>query len=228
MDHFTCSIDGCDRAKYNFRGWCNMHYQRWRKHGTTELLVKPPLGCKEVGCDRKHYAKGYCASHWKQQFRGLEVAPLSRNAIPFDTRLWARVHKTGTCWLWTGEVDDDGYGVVWDGKRTWKAHRFIQTLLVCEIPDDQELDHRCFVRNCVNPAHLRLVTRKQNIEHKRGALKNSKTGVLGVYPRGHRFGACVGHNGRSIHVGYFDTIQEADAAVRAKRAELFTHDDAEY
>lgn len=99
------------------------------------------------------------------------------------------------------------------------------------IPAGAEIDHICFVRNCVNPDHLRVVNRKQNIEHKKGALKNSKTGVLGVYfttGRKWKYGACVGHNGKSIHVGYFNDLAEADAAVRTKRAQLFTHDDAEY
>ena len=27
-----CLVAGCDRDAYK-RGWCNMHYQRWRKHG---------------------------------------------------------------------------------------------------------------------------------------------------------------------------------------------------
>ena len=32
----------------------------------------------------------------------------------------------------------------------------------------------------------------------------------------------IGHNGRSIYVGTFDTLDEADAAARAKRNALFT------
>lgn len=28
----TCSIDGCEKMFYA-RGWCNMHYTRWRIHG---------------------------------------------------------------------------------------------------------------------------------------------------------------------------------------------------
>lgn len=28
-----CSVENCDRSIYSNRGWCNMHYQRWRKTG---------------------------------------------------------------------------------------------------------------------------------------------------------------------------------------------------
>lgn len=28
----VCSIDGCEK-RVNSRGWCSMHYERWRKHG---------------------------------------------------------------------------------------------------------------------------------------------------------------------------------------------------
>lgn len=30
-----CSIDGCKRPRRK-RDWCNTHYQRWRRHGSTD------------------------------------------------------------------------------------------------------------------------------------------------------------------------------------------------
>ncbi len=39
--------------------------------------------------------------------------------------------------------------------------------------------------------------------------------------------ARVEHAGRAIHLGTFDTIAAASAAVTAKRLELFTHNDAD-
>jgi hypothetical protein len=35
----TCSVDGCERFARK-RGWCDTHYQRWRKHGTVDLQTR--------------------------------------------------------------------------------------------------------------------------------------------------------------------------------------------
>lgn len=60
MANVTCSIDGCDKPAGSARGWCGMHYQRWRNHGDphrtlrrmsveerfwSKVEVGHPLGC---------------------------------------------------------------------------------------------------------------------------------------------------------------------------------------
>ena len=42
------------------------------------------------------------------------------------------------------------------------------------------------------------------------------------WPRGQRWRVVVGHEGGPIYAGTFDSLDEADAAARAKRNELFT------
>ena len=42
MAQRTCSIEGCVRPRKS-RGWCNTHYERWRRHGTTTDPHRPTL-----------------------------------------------------------------------------------------------------------------------------------------------------------------------------------------
>jgi hypothetical protein len=52
--------------------------------------------------------------------------------------------------------------------------------------------------------------------------RNSGSGIRNVSRRGRRWRVVVGHNGRSIYVGTFDSLDDADAAARAKRNAPFT------
>ena len=76
---------------------------------------------------------------------------------------WIPEPNTG-CWLWMGTINPIGYGILNTGipGATRMAHRWSWTLRVGEIPPGMVLDHRCRVRSCVNPDHLRVVTKAQN------------------------------------------------------------------
>ena len=68
------------------------------------------------------------------------------------------------CWNWVKAKDKDGYGVVKDGPRTARAHRWIYERLISSIPDEFELDHLCVNRGCVAPYHLEPVTKAENYQ----------------------------------------------------------------
>ena len=91
------------------------------------------------------------------------------------------VPETG-CWLWVGHVNAHGYGLA--GVRvagrsvSRRAHRLVWENLVGQIPDGLFIDHTCRVRSCVNPDHLRIVTKRQNsLENSLGvtAIQAAKT-----------------------------------------------------
>lgn len=151
------------------------------------------------------------------------------NAMPIGERFWSKVDKSGECWLWTGKITRDGYGcfTVHEGGKTkfHGAHRIAYILENGSIPDGMDIDHTCFVRACVRPDHLRLATRAQNLQNRRGAQANSKSGIRGVWQckTTGKWIARVRHNGKYHFVGKFDSIAEAECAVRDKRIELFTH-----
>lgn len=73
-----------------------------------------------------------------------------------------RITESG-CWIWTGCLNNKGYGQFHHNKKTTYVHRFVFEVLRFTIPDDLCIDHLCRVRCCVNPYHMEPVTNKENI-----------------------------------------------------------------
>lgn len=152
------------------------------------------------------------------------------------TRFWVKVDRNGPvhpvlgtpCWNWTAATCDKGYGRFYANGKVTGAHQFSYELHVGKIPLRSDIDHRCHNHACVNPRHLRAVTRKQNMENLTGAHSDSTSKVRGVWqlPNG-RWRAVVGHNYKTIHVGVFDTKEQAAQAVTAKRNDLFSCNDSD-
>jgi hypothetical protein len=150
-----------------------------------------------------------------------------------EERFWAKVDMSAgadACWPWMAAIQTNtGYGVFGiTSRQNVRAHRMAYELTTGEVLGDKQIDHICLNRGCVNPKHLRPVTKKQNMEHRAGAQRNSTTGARGVTraPNG-RWLAQVQHNRKNHHVGIFATIEEAAEAARLKRCELFTHNDVD-
>lgn len=66
------------------------------------------------------------------------------------------------CWLWTGEVNRDGYGVFYCGSREYKAHRIAVEMFRGKIPKGLHGHHVCKVKACVNPDHISIVTAEEH------------------------------------------------------------------
>lgn len=66
------------------------------------------------------------------------------------------------CWIWTGQTSHKGYGRIRVEGRLIHAHRFAYQYYIGSIPEYLTLDHRCRVRCCTNPYHLRPMTSKEN------------------------------------------------------------------
>ncbi len=85
--------------------------------------------------------------------------------MSFADQVWQQVNKTATCWLWTGRLNPYGYGRIgadYHSIPSTLAHRVVWYLTYGEWPADT-IDHLCRVRHCVNPAHLEVVTRGENV-----------------------------------------------------------------
>ena len=140
-------------------------------------------------------------------------------------RFWSKTDTSAGpdgCWLWPA-ARARGYGrFLWHGK-VRQAHQVAYELATGEpLGDGLQVGHTCHNHACCNPAHLRTTTKKQSNENRAGPQRNSRTGVRNVCRYGQRWRVVIGHEGRSIYVGTYDTLAEADAAARAKRNALFT------
>jgi hypothetical protein len=148
-----------------------------------------------------------------------------------EERFWEKVDKSGSneCWIWTGTCTAGGYGQFHFDGSTQYAHR-VSYGLIYKGTVPERLDHRPICpKNCVNPAHLRPVTNKQNMENRPGPPVNNTSGVLGVtwHKQIGRWRVQVGHHGKHYSGGCFplEKLSEAEAAAIALRNELFTHND---
>lgn len=74
MTNPTCTIDGCNKP-LRCRGWCNMHYRRWRATGSPGLAASTRTGlcreCAAPGCETPTRSSGalYCEMHYGRMRR---------------------------------------------------------------------------------------------------------------------------------------------------------------
>lgn len=78
----------------------------------------------------------------------------------FDAKV---VDDTAGHRLWTATLNDDGYARFYLGESEVYAHRLAWVLANGRDPlPGYTIDHECRTRNCVNPAHLRELTMREN------------------------------------------------------------------
>ena len=89
-----------------------------------------------------------------------------RHGTPLERfeRFYIPEPNTG-CWLWIGSVSKYGYGQLgMPGAIPVRAHVFSYQTFKGKIKRGLDVRHTCDVRCCVNPEHLLVGTRKQNMQ----------------------------------------------------------------
>lgn len=174
-----CKAKGCERLS-KARGWCNGHYEQWRRTGmepSGPLEPRTPRGarCRIAECPNPATARGWCNGHYLRWSRYGDPLASAAPGPSAEERFWARVDKSGPvpdyapqlgpCWVWTAKAKHRlGYGVLTVAGKRWGAHGYAYTLIRGPVPEGLELDHLCRVPACVNPDHLEPVTHQENLQ----------------------------------------------------------------
>jgi hypothetical protein len=114
-----------------------------------------------------------------------------------------------------------GYLNVKFKKQTFYVHRIIWCLLNGNL-NGMDVDHINNIRDDNRIENLRLVTRSQNNENLKVAKSNSKTKLLGAsLKKGtNKYVAQIKHNDKYIHLGLFDTAEQAHKAYITKKRQI--------
>lgn len=186
--------------------------------------------CKVKGCSNPHHAKGYCKKHYLQMYRYGEILYKTRfdkNKIIIHDNYAEIVllnkdgEECGRALIDLEDVDKVkdikwylSHGYAKNSNSNLLIHR-----LVMDCPDDKVVDHINHNTLDNRKSNLRICTKYENSKNAQ-LSKNNTSGTTGVYwnKLKNKWQAGIKVNYKQIHLGYFDTKEEAVEA--RKQAEI--------
>lgn len=188
--------------------------------------------CSVEGCNGKHVGKGYCMKHYKQFRRHGHIPERTKNdpneIIEYDDYAEIVLYDNNSNEVARAIIDLDdidkvkqyrwhlSHGYAKNNRYNLYLHRFIMgnpedNIIVDHINRDR-LDNRKY--------NLRFCSLQENNMNK-GIQSNNSSGYPGVSYSKNKWRAYIGINGKQIHLGRYNTIEEAIEARRQAELEYF-------
>jgi hypothetical protein len=135
--------------------------------------------CSIKNCYKQVVGNNLCDKHYRRFRKWGDPEKCLKGISLSNYYFWKNVHKTDTCWIWTGSKTHHGYGRIGFRRKRVLAHRLSWQLAGRTLERGMVLDHLCRNPLCVNPEHLEQVTQYENVH--RGSRYYPELSNVGSY-----------------------------------------------
>ena len=173
---------------------------------------------KSCGCTRKEVVKEVHKKYNTYDLSGKYGIGYTFKGEEFYFDLEDYEKIKDYCWY----INQQGYVMAYDyNVKENGSHILMHRLIMCS-PDEIEIDHINHNKHNNKKENLRIVNDSQNQMNK-SKQKNNTSGVTGVrwHKKHQKWYAHIGVNRKQIHIGSFDTFEEAVAARKEAEERYF-------
>lgn len=119
--------------------------------------------------------------------------------------------------------DKDGYKLVTICKKTYKVHRLVAEVFIDNVNNYEHVNHLDGVKTNNIVSNLEWVNHQDNITHKVTKLHKHLRGAC-WHKKIKKWYSKIDFKGKRIHIGYFNTKEEALEAYNKKFKELYNQE----